>query len=88
MRLGIGVVQLRPGRVVAEFLPGRSLDPRLCAHLVETFQGRVLFKAGETFGVTVATGPGADLLAEAKKLLQEAYFYDKKYTSPNRGSPT
>jgi hypothetical protein len=38
--------------------------------------------------VTVAAGPGADLLAEAKKLLQEAYFYDKKYTSPNRGSPT
>jgi transcription-repair coupling factor (superfamily II helicase) len=88
MRLGIGLVQLRPGRVVAEFLPGRSLDPRLCAHLVETFQGRVLFKAGETFGVTVATGPGADLLAEARKLLQEAYFYDKKYTSPNRGNPT
>jgi transcription-repair coupling factor (superfamily II helicase) len=88
MRIGIGLVQLRPGRVVAEFLPGRSLDPRLCAYLVETFQGRVLFKAGETFGVTVAAGPGADLLAEAKKLLQEAYFYDKKYTSPNKGSPT
>ena len=88
MRLGIGLVQLRPGRVAAEFLPGRALDPRLCAHLVETFEGRVLFKAGEAFGVTVATGPNADLLAEAKKLLQEAYFYDKKYTSPYKGSPT
>jgi transcription-repair coupling factor (superfamily II helicase) len=88
MRMGIGLVQLRPGRVVAEFLPGRSLEPRLCAHLVETFQGRVLFKAGEPFGVTVSAGPGADLLAEAKKLLQEAYFYDKKDTSPKQGSPT
>jgi len=88
MHLGIGLVQLRPGRVVAEFLPGSSFEPRLCAHLVETFQGRVLFKAGELFGVTVATGPGADLLAEAKKLLHEAYFYGKKYTSPKREIPT
>jgi transcription-repair coupling factor (superfamily II helicase) len=88
MQLGIGLVQLRPGRVVAEFLPGNSFQPRLCAHLVETFQGRVLFKAGELFGVTVAAGPGVDLLAEAKKLLQEAYFYDKKYTSPKRENPT
>jgi transcription-repair coupling factor (superfamily II helicase) len=88
MHLGIGLVQLRPGRVAAEFLPGKSFHPRLCAHLVETFQGRVLFKAGEPFGITVATGPGADLLAEAKKLLQEAYFYDKKYASPQSGDPT
>jgi transcription-repair coupling factor (superfamily II helicase) len=88
MQLGIGLIQLRPGRVVAEFLPGRSFRPRLCAHLVETFQGRVLFKSGEVFGVTVAIGPAAAPLAEAKKLLHEAYFYDKKYTSPNREHPT
>jgi transcription-repair coupling factor (superfamily II helicase) len=88
MALGIAQVQLRPGRVVAEFLPGKSLPPRLCAHLVETFQGRVLFKSGEVFGVTVAIGPAGKSLPEAKKLLHEAYFYDKKYTSPNREHPT
>ncbi len=88
MHLGIGLVQFRPGRVVAEFLPERSLHPHLCAQLVETFEGRVLFKSGETFGLTLALGPHADLLAEAKKLLQVAYFYDKTYNPPNREHPS
>jgi transcription-repair coupling factor (superfamily II helicase) len=86
--LGIGLVQLQAGRVAADFLPGKSLRPHLCAHLVETFEGRVLFKSGNTFGVTVALGPGSDPLTEAKKLLHEAYFYAKKYTSPKRERPT
>jgi transcription-repair coupling factor (superfamily II helicase) len=86
--LGIGLVQLRSGRVVVDFLPGRSFPPRLCAHLAETFEGRVLFKSGDTFAVTLALGPGSDPLAEAKKLLQESYFYAKKYTPPKRERPT
>ena len=86
--LGIALLQIRAGRVVADFLPGRSLHPHLCAHLAETFEGRVLFKSGMTFSVTVALGPGGNPLAEARKLLHEAYFYDKKYTSPKRERPT
>jgi transcription-repair coupling factor (superfamily II helicase) len=85
--LGIALVQLRPGWVAAEFLPGKSFHPHLCAHLVETFEGRVLFKSGKTFSVTVALGPGMSPLAEARKLLHEAYFYGKKYTSPTRERP-
>ena len=88
MHLGIGLVQFRQGRVVAEFLPGRAFHPHLCAQLVETFEGRVLFKAAGTFGLTLAMGPHADLLAEAKKLLQVAYFYDKTYNPPNREHPS
>jgi transcription-repair coupling factor (superfamily II helicase) len=88
MHLGIGLVQFRPGRVVTEFLPDRALHPHLCAQLVETFEGRVLFKSGDTFGLTLALGPHADPLAESKKLLQVAYFYDKTYNPPNREHPS
>jgi transcription-repair coupling factor (superfamily II helicase) len=86
--LGIGLVQLRSDRVVAEFLPARSLEPALCARLVETFEGRVLFKSSEPFGVTIALGPRSEPLGEARKLLQEAHSYGNKYTSPERGDPS
>lgn len=86
--LGIGLVQLRSDRVVAEFLPGKSFEPALCARLVETFEGRVLFKSSDPFAVTIAFGPGSEPSGEARKLLQEAYAYGKKYTSPQRGIPT
>jgi transcription-repair coupling factor (superfamily II helicase) len=84
MHLGMGLIQFRPGRVVCEFLPGRSLQPHLCASLVETFEGRVLFKSTDPFGLTLALGPGADPFQEARKLLQAACFCDKTYNPPNR----
>jgi transcription-repair coupling factor (superfamily II helicase) len=80
--LGIGLVQLRSDRVMAEFLPGRAFPPHVCAHLVETFGGRVLFKSSEPFRLTIALGGGGDALGEIRKLLREAYFCDRKDTSP------
>ncbi|UCG52618.1 MAG: transcription-repair coupling factor [Candidatus Latescibacterota bacterium] len=88
MRLGLALIQFQGGRVAADFLPEKSFHPRLCAQLVETFQGRVLFKSGETFGLTLALEKGASPLAEAKKLLQSAFFYDKTYNPANREHPT
>jgi transcription-repair coupling factor (superfamily II helicase) len=84
MQLGIGLIQFRPGRVVAEFLPGKSLKPHLCAELVETFEGRVLFKSTEPFGLSLALGPAAHPFQEAKKLLQVACDYDKTYNPLDR----
>ncbi|UCH83188.1 MAG: transcription-repair coupling factor [Candidatus Latescibacterota bacterium] len=84
MLVGIGFIRLRPQRVVAEWLPGRSLPPQVCAELVETFEGRVLFKSGNTFGLTLTLTPGTWPLAETRKLLQTALLYDKTYNPPNR----
>lgn len=88
MHVGIGLIQLRPRLVFADFLPGKSLDPRLCAELVETFEGRVLFKSGDTFGLTLTLPAGARPLAQARKLLQTALLYDKTYNPPNREFPS
>jgi transcription-repair coupling factor (superfamily II helicase) len=73
--LGIALIQFTTGRIVIEFQPGKALDPELCAKLVETFEGRVLFKSGETFGLTLTHGGGADWLKEAGKLLSVAWTY-------------
>jgi transcription-repair coupling factor (superfamily II helicase) len=88
MHVGVGLIQLRPRLVFADFLPGKSLDPRLCAELVETFEGRVLFKSGDTFGLTLTLAAGARPLAQARKLLQMALLYDKTYNPPNREYPS
>ncbi|MEE9271252.1 MAG: transcription-repair coupling factor [Candidatus Krumholzibacteria bacterium] len=74
--LGAAFVQIKPDRMAMEFLPGKSLEPRLCARLVETFEGRVLFKAGGAFGLTLAGGGGGRLFDETGKLLKAAWEYD------------
>jgi transcription-repair coupling factor (superfamily II helicase) len=81
--LGASLVRLKRDRIGVEFHPGKSLPPQLCAELVETFQGRVLFKSGNTFGLTLTLPHGCYVLAEAKKLLRAAYFYDKKSSYPS-----
>jgi len=87
MGLGIDLVQFKHGRSVMTFLPGKALDPRLCAHLVETFQGRVLFKSSEPFSLTLAHGAAAQDIAEARELLRVGYFYDKKDPSASKEHP-
>ena len=87
MALGIDLVQFKQGRAVMTFLPGKSLDPRLCAHLVETFEGRVLFKSSEPFSLTLAHGDAAQDVTQARELLRVGYFYDKKDPSPSREHP-
>ncbi|MEJ2722110.1 MAG: helicase-related protein, partial [bacterium] len=82
VRLGVGLIRLKPRQVFVDFLPGKSLPPRVCAELVETFEGRVLFKSGDTFGLTLTLVEAAQPLAEARKLLQTADLYDKKYIPP------
>jgi len=88
MNLGIAVIQLAPGRVVVEFLPEKSFEPRLCALLVETFEGRVLFKSGDTFGLTLTHGGREERLDAARKLLAAAWAWsegeaDTKNSSAN-----
>ncbi|MCZ6766493.1 MAG: transcription-repair coupling factor [bacterium] len=75
MNLGVAVIQLKPGRVVVEFLPGKALKPELCARLVETFEGRVLFKSGDTFGLTLTHGGRDERMDSAEKLLGAAWDY-------------
>jgi transcription-repair coupling factor (superfamily II helicase) len=73
--LGIALIQFKTGRIVIEFQPGKALDPKLCARLVETFEGRVLFKSGDAFGLTLTHGGGTDWLEEAGRLLSVAWTY-------------
>ncbi|MDH3214774.1 MAG: transcription-repair coupling factor [Candidatus Krumholzibacteria bacterium] len=80
MTLGIGLIQFRPQRIVVEFLPGRALLPQVCARIVETFEGRALFKSGDTFGLTV-TGPASGCgLEQAKILLDVAMAASSDYS--------
>ena len=75
--LGISLVRLRPagqGQTLFEFAPDRAFTPEQCARLVETFGGRLLFKAGKSFAVTLAGTPDTDLLGDTRNLLQVAYF--------------
>jgi transcription-repair coupling factor (superfamily II helicase) len=74
--LGIALIQFKTDRIVIEFKPGRALSPEACATLVETFEGRVLFKSGGVFGLTVASR-GGRWLDEAAKLLSVAWMYEK-----------
>ena len=73
--MGMAVVQLKLGIVSIEFLPGRALEPMLCAHLVETFEGRVLFKPGDVFALTLTHGGRDHRIDYAKRLLQTAWDY-------------
>jgi transcription-repair coupling factor (superfamily II helicase) len=73
--LGVALIQFKTGRIVIEFQPGKALGPELCASLVETFEGRVLFKSGATFGLTLTHGGSTDWLDEAGKLLSVAWMY-------------
>jgi transcription-repair coupling factor (superfamily II helicase) len=82
--LGIAVIQFKPDRIVVEWLPGRSLMAATCAFIVETFEGRVLFKSGVAFGLTITRGGEAYLLDDAKKLLNIALRYEKMDNSPDR----
>lgn len=75
--LGIGLLRVRPDRFTAEFLPKKALRPELCAELVETFRGRLLFKSGTTFGFTLSHGYRPHGLEEAKKLLELANTHDR-----------
>ena len=75
MHLGIDLVQFRQGRTVMTFRPGKALTPHLCAHLVETFGGRVLFKASEPFVLTLAHASHG--FSEARELLRAGYFFDR-----------
>jgi len=69
MAVGIALIQFKTGRTVVEFLPGKALPPRVCAAVVETFEGRVLFKSGSSFGLTLSHARGARVLDDAMKLL-------------------
>jgi transcription-repair coupling factor (superfamily II helicase) len=62
------------GQAEFEFVPGRSFSPEQCMKLVETFEPRLLFKSGDPFGVRLESEPADRLLADAKNLLQVAYF--------------
>lgn len=79
--VGVAVIHFHPGRIVLELQPGKSFRPQLCAKLVETFEGRVLFKSGDTFGLTLTHAGSEYDLEEAKKLLRIAWSYDKKSSS-------
>lgn len=70
------------GYVEFEFAPGKALRPEQCAGLVETFTPRLLFKSGDIFYVRLEAGPSAPLLADAKNLLQVAYFSSRMGNSP------
>lgn len=76
--LGIAAMQLKGDRIVLEFPAGELFSPEICARLGETFQGRVLFKAADTFGLTVSLRAGDDSLDDARKLLSVAWTYAKK----------
>jgi transcription-repair coupling factor (superfamily II helicase) len=65
------------GTVELEFAPGRSFDSAQCLELVETFESRLLFKSGKSFGVQLASEPADRLLVDARNLLQVAYFSNK-----------
>ena len=73
--LGIALIQFKTGRIVIEFQPGKALSPELCATLVETFEGRVLFKSGDTFALTLTHRGGTDWVDEVGKLLSVAWTY-------------
>jgi transcription-repair coupling factor (superfamily II helicase) len=88
MALGIGLIQFKTGRIVVEFHPGRALSPELCATLVETFEGRVLFKSGGTFGLTLTRGGSDHWLDEAIKLLSVAWMYAKSGNSDVQQHPS
>jgi len=70
------------GEAGLEFAPGKALSPGQCARLVETFGARLLFKAGKSFGVTLAGDPVAPLLQDVKNLLQVAHFSSKVNNLP------
>ena len=84
MVLGIDLVQFKRGRTVMTFRAGQAPTPHFCAHLVETFGGRVLFKSSNPFSLTLAHSGGAHDFAEAKELLRVGFFYDNKgrFASP------
>jgi transcription-repair coupling factor (superfamily II helicase) len=82
--LGVALIQFKTGRIVIEFQPGKALGPKLCASLVETFEGRVLFKSGATFGLTLTHGGNTDWLDEAGKLLSVAWTYSNGENSDAR----
>jgi transcription-repair coupling factor (superfamily II helicase) len=73
--LGIALIQFKAGRIVIEFQAGEALSPELCATLVETFQGRVLFKSGDTFGLALTHDGSSDGLDEAGRLLGAAWAH-------------
>jgi hypothetical protein len=66
------------------------LNPQQCAILTETFSGRLLFKSGKAFSITLSAGvepesaagsglaPWPSLLEDVKNLLNLAYDSDKK----------
>jgi len=72
----------REGGVTLEFAEGRALSAEQCGHLVETFGGRLLFKSGTQFGLTLAAGADTPLLADTRNLLQVAYFSTRIGVSP------
>ncbi|NIM19315.1 MAG: transcription-repair coupling factor [Candidatus Latescibacteria bacterium] len=90
--IGIERIRLGSGEVVLDFLKNRHLSAQQCSQLAETFQGRVLFKSGKAFSVTIYGGMEDDdpalesehALAAVKKLLKLAYDFDKKGISPAR----
>jgi len=65
------------GAVEFEFAPDRALSREQCTRLVETFERRLLFKSGKTFGLRMEVEPSDRLLLEAKNLLQVALFSNK-----------
>jgi transcription-repair coupling factor (superfamily II helicase) len=88
--LGVALARLREprgrgpaeGEAGLEFAPGRALSPLQCARLVETFGSRLLFKSGESFGVTLGAATGSPLLQDVKNLLQVAHFSSKVNSLP------
>lgn len=76
--VGVRLIQFKTGQIVVEFGPGRALRPEVCAILVETFAGRVLFKSGGSFGLIVTHSGGPDWLDEAKRLLTVAWMHGRK----------
>jgi transcription-repair coupling factor (superfamily II helicase) len=80
-RVGVGVMRFHPDRFVLELKEGKSFAPRLCAQLVETFEGRVLFKSGDNFGLTLThagSSQGDTRLEKARKLLEIVWQSDIK----------
>ncbi len=61
--LGIERIRIRGGEAVLEFSKGQYFSPERCAYLVETFQGRLLFKSGKAFSVTVTADKGTEGLS-------------------------
>jgi transcription-repair coupling factor (superfamily II helicase) len=84
-KLDSGELHRGPGReggVTLEFGQGKAFSAEQCARLVETFGGRLLFKSGAQFGVTLAASDDSLLLADTRNLLQVAYFSTTMGVSP------